>query len=452
MDFKLICDAFGVDLEQEQYACKKVKRVVIDSREVITGDLFVPIVGENFDGHDFIHMAVKNGALAVVSARDVKVDVPVIKVKDTKEAFLKIANLYRNFYDVKVVAITGSVGKTSTKEVVYGVVSRLGKTLKNEGNLNNEIGVPITLCKLDETYEYAVIEMGMDHFGEIETLAKAVEPNVGIITNIGTSHIGNLGSRENIFKAKTEMLPYIKDEILIVCGDDDFLPSLKNSYKNVITYGKGENNDAIVKNIDVTGKTFSAVTKKASYNISHNLYGAHNALNALAGICVGEYYGLSVDEIQKGIALSSLTGSRMNVIEKKGKKIIDDCYNASYESMTTAIDFFDEVVSGKSVVIFGDIFELGEFTKHNHERVGELAIGSKADICVFVGKNSEYGYKKAVSFKSKKCYYFERTENLVGNLDLIIDCDTFLIKASRGMHFEMILNGLLERLEDEINN
>ncbi len=447
MKLSVIANALGY--EAEEYKEIEIKRLISDSRKIVDGDLFVPIIGENFDGHDFIDDAIKNGASALISSKNIKVNIPVLKVDDTVEAFLKIAGAYRDFYNVKLVAVTGSVGKTSTKEVVYGVLSKLGKTLKNEGNLNNEIGVPMTLQKLDESYKYAVIEMGMDDLGQIDRLAKVCKPDLAIITNIGTSHIGRLGSRENIYKAKTEVLPYIKSETVIVCGDDDFLGTrLKGNYPNVITYGENIQNEIVVSDIDVRRMSFKAKSKRDNYEVSYSLNGRHNAINALAAIAVGEYFGLDKKEIEEGIADSSLTGSRMKLIRNKDKIIIDDCYNASYESIKTALDFFDEVISGSGATILGDVFEMGDFSREGHQKIGKAAANSKANICVFIGKDSKYAYEEASKICGKKLYYYESVETFLNEIDVVKHCRSFLLKASRGMHFERIVR----RLENEFNS
>ncbi len=447
MKLSIIAKALGY--KADKYENLDIKRLITDSRKILKGDLFVPIIGENFDGHDFIHEAIKNGASAVISSKDMELDVPMFKVDDTVQAFLNIAGAYRDYYDVKLVAVTGSVGKTSTKEVVYSVLSRDGKTLKNEGNLNNEIGVPMTLQKLDESYKYAVIEMGMDDLGQIDRLAKVCRPDLAIITNIGTSHIGILGSRENIFKAKTEILPYIKTKTVIVCGDNDFLGSsrLKGNYPNVITYGEKASNDIVASGINVREMSFKASSLKAEYKVKHSLNGRHNAINALAGIAVGEFFDLAKEEIENGIAQSSLTGSRMKLIRINDKLIIDDCYNASYESIKTAIDFIDETTSESSVLILGDIFEMGDYAFDGHQKVGEAVANSKADVCVFIGKDSKAGFDRAKELCEKKLYFFNDVEEFLEKIDLVKDYESFLLKASRGMHFERIVR----RLEDEFN-
>ncbi len=424
----------------------EVDAVVIDSRKVQEGSLFVAIKGERFDGHDFIDSAIKNGAVAVVSAKDYEADIPVLRVDDTMEAMLKIGGAYREFYNPKLIAVTGSVGKTSTKELIYSVLNESEKTLRNEGNLNNELGVPLTLARLDESYKYAVIEMGMDKLGDIDSYCKHVKPDLGVITNIGTSHIGNLGSRENIFRAKTEMLPYIKTETLIACGDDDFLPSLRGTYPHFTSYGKAKENDIRLLDLDSKNKSFMAETESAKYELTYSLEGSHNALNALAAIGVGEFFGLSEKEIKNGIKNARLTGSRMQLLRLGDKLIIDDCYNAAYESIKMALDYFDEIKEDVGCVILGDIFEMGDFAKDGHEKVGMAVMDSKADMLVFIGENSKYGYEKARSIDAKKkLYYFADKEAFFEDMSILSGVRTFLLKASRGMAFEEIL----ERIKDE---
>ncbi len=421
------------------------KNVVIDSRKVEKGSVFVAIRGENFDGHSFITQAVGAGACAVVSEVRMELSVPVFIVKNTREALLKIAGAYREYYAPKMIAITGSVGKTSTKEILYSVLNESGKCLKNEANLNNEIGVALTLLRLDETYEYAVIEMGMDKAGEIDLYSKYTHPDLAIITNIGSSHIGNLGSRENIFKAKTEILPYIKKKTVVVWGDDEYLPSLKHTYDKVITYGRGEKNDLVLIGVNKEN-VFTAKTASENYHARLGLAGAHNALNALAAIAVAEYLGLSKESIVEGLKKASSTGSRMNVIKIGSCSVIDDAYNASKESISAALDFMDSMKKPEDRVctILGDVFEMGSFAEDGHKKIGDLAAGSEADTCIFIGENSFYAYESAKKNEDKECFYFKDKESLFEDVSILKAYDIILLKASRSMEFEKIL----ERIKD----
>ena len=292
-------------------ADKMVKGISTNSREIGEGELFVPLVGEKFDGHEFIRAAFELGAAAVLTQKDIEpyIDETIVKVSDTKKALGDIARYYKAKHNVPTVAITGSVGKTTTKDMIYAVVAQKYNTLKTLANYNNDIGLPWTIFRLEKEHEAAVLEMGMNHFGEIDYLASIGNPDVAVITNIGESHIENLGSREGIFKAKMEITNrFTADNTLIVNGDDDFLSTVKGmgEYK-VVYYGiTNPENDIYARDIEnngLEGITFTAVVSGTEYKAELKVPGVHNVYNALAAICVGREFDIPMDKILDGITV-----------------------------------------------------------------------------------------------------------------------------------------------------
>ena len=330
----------------EEYVCKSYSK---DTRTIKNGDCYIGIKGENFDGNIFWEKALENGASTVivqnVEIEDEKLkkwaDKNIIKVEDTLEALYSMARYKRSLYDIPVIAITGSVGKTSTKDIVANVISKKYKTLKTEGNNNNNIGLPFTILRLQDE-EVAVLEMGMNHFGEISLLSSIANPTICIITNIGTSHIGNLGSRENILKAKLEILEGSKKEAVIINNDNDLLHKWQKENRenyNIKTYGIKEESEIMAKDIKLeeNKSTFTCKINNVEEKINVPVGGEHFVLNALCAITVGEVLKIEEDKIKKGIESFELTKKRMDIVElKNGIKIINDAYNASLESMTAS--------------------------------------------------------------------------------------------------------------------
>ena len=331
----------------EEYVCMSYSK---DTRTIKEGDCYIGIKGATFDGNLFWEKALENGASTVivqnVEIEDEKLkkwsDKNIIKVEDTLEALYSIARYKRSLYNIPVIAITGSVGKTSTKDIVANVVSKKCKTLKTEGNNNNNIGLPFTILRLQDE-EVAVIEMGMNHFGEISLLTSIAKPTICIITNIGTSHIGNLGSRENILKAKLEILEGSRKEAVIINNDNDLLHKWYEENKenyNIKTYGIKERSDIMAKEIKLeeNKSTFTCKINNTEEKINVPVGGEHFILNALCAITVGEVLKIEEDKIKKGIENFELTKKRMDIVElEKGIKIINDAYNASLESMIIRI-------------------------------------------------------------------------------------------------------------------
>ena len=310
----------------------KINGISTNSREIHEGELFIPLVGDKFDGHEFIKAAFELGAAAVLTQKDTElfIDKTIIRVEDTKKALGDIARYYKEKHNVPTVAVTGSVGKTTTKDMLYSVVAQKYNTLKTLANYNNDIGLPWTIFRLEKEHEAAVLEMGMNHFGEIDYLASIGKPDIAVITNIGESHIENLGSREGIFKAKMEITNrFTSGNTLIVNGDDDFLSTVKGDkeYK-VIYYGiKNPDNDVYAENIKnkgLGGITFDAFVDGKKYEMELSVPGVHNVYNALAAICVGREFGIDMDKISEGIKSFEPTAQRLEVEEAGGVTIIND--------------------------------------------------------------------------------------------------------------------------------
>lgn len=427
--------------------------ICTDSRKVLSGDLFVPIVGINFDGHDFIDAALKGGAHGAISDRAVESceDKLIIKVDDTLKALGELASYYRHKFSVPFVAVTGSVGKTSTKDMIASVLSKKYKVLKTDGNFNNEIGLPLTLFRLQGCHEVGVVEMGMSGFGEISRLSAIAKPDIAIITNIGMSHIEKLGSQENILKAKMEIFESLhKNGLAILNGDDDLLFHLKEvlPYRKVF-FGKREGVDYRAYGIETIGgkgTCFKVLVKGLEYEVFIPVPGVHNVYNALAAIAVGLELNLTMEHILKGIEEFSPGKMRLEVTSIHGAKIINDSYNASPQSMEAAIDVLKEI-SGKarSIAVLGDMLEMGEWAKGAHIGVGRYAAFKKVDCLVTVGeiaKNIALGALEA-GMKENNVFSFNSNAEASDFLASYYKAgDTMLFKASRGMKLEEIIEHL----------
>ncbi|MCI8405115.1 MAG: UDP-N-acetylmuramoyl-tripeptide--D-alanyl-D-alanine ligase [Clostridia bacterium] len=423
----------------------EIADITTDSRKTADGVMFIPIEGEKFDGHEFIKAAFDLGASASLTHKetDLFLGKTIVKVNDTRIALGDIARYYKNICRIPTVAVTGSVGKTTTKDMIASVLSQKYNTLKTPDNFNNDIGLPLTVFMLEKEHEAAVLEMGMNHFGEIEYLAGVGRPDVAVITNIGESHIENLGSREGIFKAKMEIAKlFAKDNTLIVNGDDDFLVKAKQTHDyKVICYGiTNPDNDVYAKNIEnngLDGICFTAVAGGEEYEVEVNVPGEHNVYNALAAICVGMEFDISMDKIIDGIKNFELTSMRMEIEEHKGVTIINDCYNASPDSIRAALKVLGQADGKRRIAVLGDVLEMGDFAKEAHSRLGENVASSGADILITAGDNMKYLAQKAKECGMENVIAFDKTLEVCNYIkDIITPGDTVLIKASHGMRFE----------------
>lgn len=450
-----IVNASKGNLVSESEEIKSVNELVIDSRLANKNNVFFAIIGETLDGHKFINSAIENGCKTIIKNKnnDLKIngeDLNIIEVENTEFALGDIAKYYKNKFDIPYIGVTGSVGKTSTRDMVYAAVSSKYKTLKNMKNLNNQFGVPLTLTNLDESYECAVIEMGMSGFNEIEYLVNVVNPKIGVISNIGLSHVEMLGSREGIFKAKMEITTNFDESCtLIVNGDDDMLTTLKGKDLNysLKTFGFEKDNTiyCVDFKMDDDSTTFDVMMDGKIEQFYIPTVGEHNIYNAMAAILVGQTLKISLDDIKSGLRDLEITKSRMDVIKTQNYTVIDSVYNASVDSMRAALKVLNRYKTRK-VAILGDMFEMGSYAEFGHREVGK-DVSKNADILVAIGNDAKFIVEEAINNKMNKenTYYFETKEIAMESLkDILQKDDVVLVKASRGMHLEKIVEFLSE--------
>lgn len=430
-----------------------VTGVEIDSRRVKAGDLFVAIPGEKVDGHKFIPDVLKKGAYALSQQR-LDVDGAYILVEDTVTAMKRLARFYRNTLDIKVVGITGSVGKTSTKEMIASVLGTKFRVHKTQGNFNNGIGLPLTIFQIEKEHQVAVLEMGISEFGEMHELADMAQPDIMVITNIGLCHLENLKTRDGILKAKTESFAHLKpDGVVILNGDDDKLSTVEQvAGRKPVFYGiKGRNlceisvcADAVTEH-GLEGMTAEFHTPQGDMEVFIPIPGEHNVYNALAATCVAEQLGLSMDEIKCGIAAASTISGRTNLIHTKGMTVIDDCYNANPVSMKASLDVLSKA-GGRKIAVLGDMGELGEDEKQLHYEVGTYAGTLPIDLLFCVGTLSgklAEGAKKQNPALTVK-HYATREEMTEELLATVKEGDAVLVKASHFMEFPKVVAALTE--------
>lgn len=427
-----------------------VSAVCTDSREAKSGSLFVCIKGERTDGHIYAAQTLKQGAVGIVAQHAVD-GVPAEKtviVADPLDALITMGANYRSNYSPLLVGVTGSVGKTTTKEFCHAVFSAFGKTLKTEGNANNEIGMPATLFRLDDTIKYAVIEMGMQGFGEIEKLTLAAKPEGAIITCIGVSHLEQLGSRANILKAKMEICDGMPNGApLVLNGDDDLLVNAKIPARLDAVYFAIEN-----ENADVTAQQLVTENGSVSFKIHDKKYGCfkakiptlgkHNVRDALSAYTLATRLGLDAKTAADALSNYQTTGHRQNMVMCRGVTVIEDCYNASPDSMRAALDTLANLpLSGRRVAVLGDMFELGALTEKAHRETGELAARANVDMLLTVGEAARGINKRAVSLGVPSTHCGTKEDAVALLLNYCREGDAVLVKASHGMAFETILDG-----------
>lgn len=424
-----------------------IDSITTDSRTVQEGALFVAICGQRVDGHSYIDTAFSKGATCVLAEREVEVtgEKPVILVPDTVGAMGAIARYVMETLAIPTVAITGSVGKTTTRDMTHAVLCAKFHTLKNENNFNNEIGVPLTVFKADESYTAAVIEMGMDNFGEIHRLSQMVMPDIAMVTNIGMSHIERLGSQENIYKAKSEMFANTKPAgVVILNGDDPILMKHKHEIaQKVITVGvKNKNADLLATNIcaDAESVSFDVMGMGHSFSVKLPVPGEHNVLNALLACAAGLVLEIPDQDIKDALSSFTLTGMRMDIVRCQSVTVINDCYNAAPASVSAALGVLAKRTNRK-VAILGDIAALGEYSYSAHKDLGAVVVDSGVDFLITIGQQAKYIAEGAfergmdstrfVSVDTVEEVYPYLSENLKEN-------DVILVKASRVMGLERV--------------
>lgn len=422
--------------------------VVLDSRKVEPGFVFVATVGEKADGHDFIPEVFAKGAIGVVCEKEPEpLPGPCIIVEDSFKALRDIAEFYRQQRPIPLVGITGSVGKTSTKEFIASVLSQKYKTHKTVGNYNNEVGVPLTLLAMPEDAEAAVVEMGINHFGEMHRLSQVAKPDICVMTNIGQCHLEFLGSRDGILKAKCEIFDCMNpDGYVCVNGDDDKLVTIGQVHgKRPVRFGLSRENDIYADEIvsrGLLGSTAVIHTKDQSFPVSVPLPGAHMVMNALAATAVGLRMGLTAEQIAEGIAEVQAVSGRSRVVQAGELVLIDDCYNANPVSVKAAIDLLG-LASGRKVAVLGDMFELGEKEKELHGEVGRYAAQHGVDCLLCAGGLSESMCRAAREAGLLQAHHFADRDALLESIRSFLQPgDSVLIKASHSMGYERIVQKL----------
>ena len=452
---KPLCGAAG----REQI---EITGAVLDSRQVEQGFVFFATRGERVDGHSFIPQVAEKGAALVICEEAPAVEIPYILVEDTFVALKEVAAYYRAQLDIPIIGVTGSVGKTSTKEMIAAGLSTKFNVLKTQGNFNNEVGLPLTILRIREEHQAAVVEMGISDFEEMHRLSRIAKPNICVITNIGQCHLENLGDRDGVLKAKTEIFDFMdKEGYVVLSGDDDKLATIAQVHGRT-PYFFGLEREAAWEQKDSMAQCGSV--EKAVYateiqsqglfgsDFQMNLFGEkleafvplpgqHMVINALAAACVGHLLGMSSADILAGIASVQATGGRSNIIRLADKTVIDDCYNANPVSMKSAIDLL-MMAKGRKIVILGDMFELGEEELALHREVGMYAAMAPLDGMIFIGNLSKEMYEGAMKLRARPEYYPDKESFFAAHGKEDFSDTTVLVKASHGMHFEEIVEWL----------
>lgn len=450
----------GEYIGPEEERKKEISSITIDSRKVEAGGLFVAIKGARVDGNTFIPGAYRDGALCCMSTeRPEREEKPLILVKSCEQALKDMAEYYRLQSDIKVIGITGSVGKTTTKEMIASVISQKYDTLKTQGNFNNEIGLPLTVFRLREHHEVAVLEMGISDFGEMTRLAKVARPDICVITNIGQCHLENLGDRDGVLKAKTEIFSYLKPEgkAILNWNDDKLCRLTEDSrindpvmfgIKNEL--GTPEVSARDIKSLGLAGSHCILSTPAGEIEVTVPAPGRHMISNALAAAAAGIQLGLSLEQIRKGIEAYEPVGGHGHILQTESLTIMDDCYNANPVSMKAGIDVLSEVDDSRTVAVLGDMFELGEKEQQMHYEVGKYAAQKGISVIISIGSlalNYERGAAECTEtgeYKGKHMHFNTLEEFLEKGMCEIQNGDAVLVKASHAMHFEKIV----ERLQD----
>lgn len=411
---------------------RKINKIKIDSRKINKNDAFIALKGNNLDGHDYIKEALKRKAGAIIVSKEIniKTKVPIVLVEDTYDSLIKIGTFFRSKYDTLVVGITGSIGKTTTKEIVSDILSHKYKVLKSEKNYNNHIGIPLTLTKLNNTYDICVLEMGMNHLGEISKLSKMIKPDIAVITNIGSSHIGNLGSKKNILKAKMEITDGIDDGVLLVNEKDKLLKKAKYNKKikcNLKPY-----------DIKIKDKLYFKLKINNKVNeFCINTLNKDLIMNFLLAIKIGLLLDVDIEDIKAALSNYQMPNNRMNIIEKNTTKIINDSYNASLESTLSSLKVLKNE-KNKKLIILGDILELGRYSIKTHKKIGKYLKKIRNKEVILVGENIKV-------IKNKNYKYFNNYEEVINYIkDINLDNTSILVKASRRVNLDKVVNYLVD--------
>lgn len=431
-----------------------VNNIVTDSREVLAGDVFVALSGENFDGHDFCKVAIDKGAKVLIVARKIEFfsnDVILVVVEDTLKAYQKIASFYRDKFKFPIVAVTGSSGKTTTKDVIAGALKTSKKVLKSKGNFNNEIGLPKTLLELNSSYQVAVVEMGMRGLGQIEQLAKIAKPNIGVVTNVNSTHMELLGSLESIALAKGELIKEL-------CGNSWAILNFDDEYvRQMSAYGKGKviyfglDNKADIYALDIEstdyGTKFKCINKVSNkeFMVYVPLLGLHNVYNTLAAIAVCTVLEIDVDLMLQGLSTIELSSMRQELERFNDVLFINDTYNASPASMQAALKLLSGIKGDKKVAVLSDMLELGGISESAHVKLGELVAENKIDYLISFGTMSKFTHEKARELGVSSEYFKDKQEAANYLYELLEKDMVILFKGSRGMRVEEVIKAVKEK-------
>lgn len=441
------------EISDPKYSHIKIKGVSIDSRTIKKDSLYIPIVGEKFDGRIFIEECQNAGAPAFLIDKNYKIpksiNIPYIKVEDTQKSLRDLARAYRQELDIKIIAITGSNGKTTSKNIIHSVLSEKYKVEKTHGNLNNEIGVPLTILDFCEDTDIGVVEMGTDDFGEISVLTNIALPDMAMITNIGDAHLLKLKSREGIAKAKLEILEGLKDDgKFLYNGDDEILKKVLPSYdikQETISFGIGENVDFKVVPKEHTNTSTNFSYKDETYSVP--LLGSHQVYNGALAVLIGKIFDLSFDEINKGLSKSSNNANRNELVERNGFDILDDAYKSNPQSLKQGLELagFLDGYSNK-IVVLGDMLELGDDELNLHYKSGLDIDPKKINYCLFFGPLSKQMYKASLeNFPKERSFYFDNKDDLIDKLKLLITKYSLVfVKGSRGVHMEEVIEAIYD--------
>lgn len=441
----------GIYHGTKETGIREIESITTDSRQAAEGCLFVAVKGERVDGHDFIPSVFEKGAACVVCEREPEnVSGAWIQVESSLQAIKDMAEFYRKQLDIQVVGITGSVGKTSTKEVIASVLSEKYRVLKTLGNFNNELGLPLTVFRLREEHQIAVLEMGISDFGEMHRLSKIARPDVCVITNIGQCHLEYLKDRDGVLRAKSEIFDFMQPEGRIVLnGDDDKLSAVQEvKGVNPLFFGVESGREIYADEIEprgLKGIRCRIHAGEESFGVQIPIPGFHMVLNALAATAVGISMGLTTEQVKSGIEKLQSLGGRFHMIEKGDMLIIDDCYNANPVSMKASLDVLKDA-ERRTVAVLGDMFELGENEASLHREVGVYAGEKGINLLICTGELSSHMAEAAI--RAGGCETVVHVPNLERLMEvlprLVQGDDTILVKASHGMHFEKVVELLSE--------
>ncbi len=437
----------------------------IDSRIVQSDEAYFALKGERTDGTLYCGDAIKNGAKVCFVENNIFSDedlnkfaksATIVLVPNVEDALVEIAKAKRSLYDIPVVAITGSVGKTSTKDVIAEVMAQKFNVQKTQGNKNNRLGVPLTIMSL-RNHDALVIEMGMNHLGEIHELTNIAKPTLSVISNIGTSHIGNLGSRENILKAKLEILDGMTNKKVIINNDNDMLHkwNLEDENAEKITFGIHEKSIYMASKVKMTEESneFSVELNSTEYKFTTQKPGEVFILNALSAIAVGMEYGVPIDKIQRAIANAEITKNRLDIEKVNDVLLIKDYYNASFESIKPSLEYLANLDRGRKIAVLGDIKEVGSFSKEIHEKVGKEVAKNKIDKLITVGEEAKNIVKKAKNegMSNEDVCSCDSNEQAIEVLKgMLLKGDTVLLKASNSMKFGEIYNEIVNYISEQL--